>query len=190
MERIMFLCRKCFNKFKKKYVRWYAADAANAHKTSNHKPKKPEHSNQNLAQVNPQNVLSQVMESPVTEEPSISAPGTPDLEQICSMTGLTLEDLISKVNKATNTPLVPTSSPTSQHQRENHLELSLGLLDDYTDILDPTELVPELGNVDISPHWFSECGTMTDLRETVPVCDLCGNQHSGKEYSLTKKNAG
>ena len=55
------------------------------------------------------------MESPVTEEPSIPAPNTPDFEQIGSMTGLILEYLIGKVNKATNIPLVPTLSATSQH---------------------------------------------------------------------------
>ena len=154
------LCRKCFNKFKKKYGRWYAADAANAHKTNAHRSKTSTQSNQNLALVNPQSVLSQVMEPPGNSSP---ANPSPDLLQICSLTGLTLDELIHKVNSAVPSPVsppsasIPSASPPSVPQREDKLELTFGLLDDYTDIPDEVDVAADS---DIATHWFEDCANL------------------------------
>ena len=114
------LCRKCFNKFKKKYGRWYAKDHPNAHKTADHKVKNPDQSPQNMMQVNPSTVVTQL-----TPQPSKSM--DLDLSQIFSMTGLTKDELLQKI---TGTPeMTSRSEVDSSQQRESHLDLNLGLMD-------------------------------------------------------------
>ena len=178
------LCRKCFNKFKKSYGRWYAVDAPYAHKTAAHRSK---NSGQNLAQVNPHAVVTQVVASPSAP----TASPDPDLLKICSMTGLSMDELVNKVNGLQNGIISPDtvdttiqqSVPDTPHQRENHLELAFGLLDDHTDAPDPLELQNDSDEYDIASHWFEDCNS---FREPVQICGLCNGQHPNTECPLLR----
>ena len=166
------LCRKCFNKFKKKYGRWYAKDHPNAHKTADHKVKNPDQSPQNMMQVNPSTVVTQL-----TPQPSKSM--DLDLSQICSMTGLTKDELLQKI---TGTPeMTSRSEVDTSQQRESHLDLNLGLMDDYTDFPDQSELTTDATMCEIDSHWFDDCAS---LRKAVPRCNVCSGTHGSEPCPL------
>ena len=181
------LCRKCFDRFKKKHGRWYSKDAPNAHKTDQHRGKPIDQSGQNMVQLS-----SPVPQCMVTS--SVTTSTDPDLLNICNMAGITMEELINKVSGAKTSPSTKNSGSPSvaetSCQRELDvpqapLELAIGLLDDYSDCSELQEQEEDT-DVEIGSHWFKDC---QNLRRPVPTCGLCHQHHPGQECPLLNKSS-
>ena len=127
--------------------------------------------------MNPNAVVTQVVETI-----------DPDLQKICVMTGLSMDKLVQKVNglKAPTVvgQTIQPSNPKPANQRENHLELSFGLLDDYSDVPGYSELNSHTPDFDIKSHWFDDC---TSLREPRPRCNVCSGYHGSEPCPLLGK---
>ena len=125
-----------------------------------------------MMQVNPSTVVTQL-----TPQPSKSM--DLDLSQICSMTGLTKDELLQKI---TGTPeMTSRSEVDTSQQRESHLDLNLGLMDDYTDFPDQSELTTDTTMCEIDSHWFDDCAS---LRKAVPRCNVCSGTHGSEPCPL------
>ena len=153
---------------KQKYGRWYTKDHPNAHKTCDHKSKNPTSSPQNMVHVEPSSFITQIPESQNQD---------PDLLKICSLVGLTMEQLLHKVHGLDPSPTSTlTSLPIAgiSFQREQSLRMNCHLLDDYSDSPDQIELEVNMETCDLNPQWLEDCNS---LRKSKPRCGACGGHH-------------